>query len=581
MSMSFGVGDFLALGQLAWSVYKSCKDAAGSFQDISLEVLSLHAVIKEFEDNLQGSTLPSSQRTGLESVAEGCRNVLKDLQTLTGRYHSLGTKTKRTYDRLAWGQEDITGLRSRLISNTVLLNAFISTSQIIVQNRLERYLNEVRQGHREGSVLSNQSLSSDDKATWREIRKELEDIGISVAAIRANKAFIIGWFDANFGPRSVEEHERGESDAQPPDTTILDDNLSVGRSDDSSESFAATTSNNSCSAASVGVERSCERPSVLTATHSSAEELGETRSSSHGIVTTPTMQRVPTAMTGFGEQIPEQVENRRAIGKWLKDLFFDAVADGSIEALKSHLANGASVTWVDHRGRSPLHIAASRGYDDVVEELVRAGGALEARNTKGATPLHDAARGGHASTVEMLIENGADIETKEPKWRKCREVTALVIAVIAKAEEVACVLLGRGAKVNYLFDFQQTILHVAVIDFKSAHTFTLLLQAAANPHARNGGGRTPLHTAASWGNRVAVKSLLDAGAKINPVDSWQHTPLHMAAWNKHEAVVQMLLDHGANAELKDNTGRTAKAVMKKKGFGKLIVTPQRTSSHKD
>ncbi|KAL8653974.1 MAG: hypothetical protein Q9210_001781 [Variospora velana] len=519
--MSFGVGDFFALGQLAWSVYKSCKDAAGSFQDISLEVLSLHAVIKEFEDNLQRSTLPSSQRTGLD------------------------------------------------------------TSQIIVQNRLERYLNEVQQGHREGSVLSNQSLTLDGKATWHEIRKELEEVGISVAALRANKAFIIGWFDANFGAGSLEEQERGESDAQPPDATILDDNLSVGRSDDSSESFAAITSNYNCSAASVGVERPCERPRVPTVTHSSAEELGKMRSSSHGIVTTPTLRRVPTAMTGLGQQTPEQVANRRAIGKWLKKSFFDAVTDGSIQALKSHLANGASVTWVDHRGRSPLHIAASRGYDDVVEELVRAGGALEARDTKGATPLHDAARGGHASTVEILIENGADIETKEPKWRRCKEVTALVIAVIAKAEEVACVLLGRGAKVNYLFEFQQTILHVAVIDFKSAHTFTLFLQAASNPHARNGGGRTPLHTAASWGNRVAVKSLLDAGAKIDPVDSWQQTPLHMAAWNKHKAVVQILLDHGANAELKENTGRTAKAVMKKKGFGELIVTPQRTSSHKD
>lgn len=34
----------------------------------------------------------------------------------------------------------------------------------------------------------------DDKQTWRTIRKELEDIGISVVAFDSNKAFIMQWF---------------------------------------------------------------------------------------------------------------------------------------------------------------------------------------------------------------------------------------------------------------------------------------------------------------------------------------------------------------------------------------------------
>ncbi|KAL9011776.1 MAG: hypothetical protein Q9173_003405 [Seirophora scorigena] len=204
-----------------------------------------------------------------------------------------------------------------------------------------------------------------------------------------------------------------------------------------------------------------------------------------------------------GGLTPKQMETRRAIAKWLESTFFDAVADGSIEGLKLHLVSGAHVT----------------GYDIVIQELVRAEAPLEARDTEGATPIHDAARGGHARTVKSLIEIGADIETKEPKWRKCKGVTPLVIATMAGAEQVACVLLEGGAKIDYIFDFQQTTLHGAVTDFKSAHTFGLLLQAGANRHPRNGGRRTPLHTAASWGNRVAVQSLVDAGVKIDPVDS--------------------------------------------------------------
>lgn len=58
-------------------------------------------------------------------------------------------------------------------------------------------MKEFRDGKHEGSVVSIQtldSLSKDDRQTWRDIRKELEDIGVSVAAFDANKDFIVNWF---------------------------------------------------------------------------------------------------------------------------------------------------------------------------------------------------------------------------------------------------------------------------------------------------------------------------------------------------------------------------------------------------
>jgi hypothetical protein len=38
------------------------------------------------------------------------------------------------------------------------------------------------------------TLSTNEKEVWRTIRKELEDIGITVAAFNANKEFIFEWF---------------------------------------------------------------------------------------------------------------------------------------------------------------------------------------------------------------------------------------------------------------------------------------------------------------------------------------------------------------------------------------------------
>jgi hypothetical protein len=125
MSFGFSVGDFVTLGQLAWNVYKSCKDAPQSFNNISQEVLSLSAVLREAEESFSGQTLTMATQEGLRTVRDGCHGVLEDLQSLLDRYESLGTQTKRTWDRVGWGSNDITELRSRLTSNIGLLTALI------------------------------------------------------------------------------------------------------------------------------------------------------------------------------------------------------------------------------------------------------------------------------------------------------------------------------------------------------------------------------------------------------------------------------------------------------------------------
>ena len=125
MSFGFSVSDFVTLGQLAWKVYKSCKDAPQSFQNISQEVLSLSAVLREAEEVFSGKPLPQRTSEGLKTVGDGCHSVLKDLQSLLDRYESLGTQAKRTWDRVGWCSNDITELRARLTSNTSLRAAFI------------------------------------------------------------------------------------------------------------------------------------------------------------------------------------------------------------------------------------------------------------------------------------------------------------------------------------------------------------------------------------------------------------------------------------------------------------------------
>jgi hypothetical protein len=72
-----------------------------------------------------------------------------------------------------------------------------SASQANVEKKLNDSLQEFKEGNlREGSVISTQTintLSMNDKQLWHTIQKELEDIGIMVAAFDANKDFIFKW----------------------------------------------------------------------------------------------------------------------------------------------------------------------------------------------------------------------------------------------------------------------------------------------------------------------------------------------------------------------------------------------------
>ena len=80
---------------------------------------------------------------------------------------------------------------------------------------------------------------------------------------------------------------------------------------------------------------------------------------------------------------------------------------------------------------------------------------------------------------------------------------------------------------------------------------------AANPHlvnAHDRAGATPLHHAAGFGNRAAMKLLLGHGADVNAGNKRKSTPLF---WSLHdEAKVALLINRGANVNARTTDGRT-------------------------
>ncbi|MCY4173941.1 MAG: ankyrin repeat domain-containing protein [Cyanobacteria bacterium MAG CAR3_bin_5] len=105
----------------------------------------------------------------------------------------------------------------------------------------------------------------------------------------------------------------------------------------------------------------------------------------------------------------------------------------------------------------------------------------------------------------------------------------------------------------------------------------VLLDAGADPNARNENGETPLHEAvtrgnwgvvklpgerlprgwwSSGGNLEVVKLLLDAGADLNARDPDGATPLHLAAYEDNPEAMKVLLNAGVAPNTRDKHGAT-------------------------
>ena len=92
-----------------------------------------------------------------------------------------------------------------------------------------------------------------------------------------------------------------------------------------------------------------------------------------------------------------------------------------------------------------------------------------------------------------------------------------------------------------------------------------LIQSGANVNDDSNSGLTPLHLAAQSHYRAMVILLLCNGAQINAENKKLKTPLHLAIEQKYDeddrdSTVKELVRAGANLELKDENGKTLKAL---------------------
>ncbi|XXH01515.1 hypothetical protein Hte_007875 [Hypoxylon texense] len=239
-------------------------------------------------------------------------------------------------------------------------------------------------------------------------------------------------------------------------------------------------------------------------------------------------------------------------------------------------------------GWTPLHIAAKRGWEDIVEFLLTHYSAhTEAKTNQGWTALHIAADNGHTKIAFILIDKGADVVATSilrstPVYFACysgHDETAFSLLETMTRQQVLTVsndqresllwtaaISGCKRTVQKLLEYYEeepavatevlseiqygcTFAYYAIARkdlFDTADIMALLTRYKASTEGLDGDNNTAFHWAAKIGRTEVVQYLLDddrvSKDHAESTNSQGQTPAQCAAIRLYDDIVGLLLN---------------------------------------
>ncbi len=235
----------------------------------------------------------------------------------------------------------------------------------------------------------------------------------------------------------------------------------------------------------------------------------------------------------------------------------DSILAANEAGARAAILSGANINGTLN-GDTPLLSAISRDRLAIAHQLVEAGADVnqESLEYQKITPLIHAVALGKEKFVDFLLDNGASIDEVDGVGK-----TALMHAVEKKREGIVELLLSRGANPLLKDGRGRDALRYAQ-SYGRHKGIAKLIESAKQSFtmtsARRGkvDGVSGLMRAASQGEISKVQRLLNEGAAIDALDSFNATALHYALESKHAAVAKLLLQSGITVNSADRDGYT-------------------------
>ncbi|KAJ5666742.1 hypothetical protein N7462_011151 [Penicillium macrosclerotiorum] len=258
------------------------------------------------------------------------------------------------------------------------------------------------------------------------------------------------------------------------------------------------------------------------------------------------------------------------------EMLFQATKDGRPDIVEILLHKGARVSDQSKtfNQRTPLHWAAEKGFQTIVELLLRFKSNPDIQDQRGFTPLHYAVTAGREDVVKILVAKMEDLDIQANDGLTCYQC-----ARIQGYDAITNILLQAGAKDD---DHEE----VPVVDIQQRHKniITIRETGSTNPWAaaRVQSGKFTTEEdyhlykerfiiAAGQGDTDAVLLCLSKGVHVDERDhEHSKTALHWAAENGHKDILQLLLEWGSSISSQDQYGETALHYAAESGHTELV-----------
>ena len=216
----------------------------------------------------------------------------------------------------------------------------------------------------------------------------------------------------------------------------------------------------------------------------------------------------------------DKINPRVSLAQWKSSLTSEALwaaSRGDIRTLRRLHGEQTDLRQGDYDLRSPMHLAAAEGHEDVVAFLLECGVDPNRPDRWGGTPLEDAVHGHHDAVIALLKKHEATLGK------------GVHLASEGRTDEA--VLDGNADRV------------VEFLWAASEGNLRGLQIALANGtpiNAADYDGRTALHLGAAEGNEAVVQYLLSHGHPLHVRDRWLATPLDEARRENRPAIIALL-----------------------------------------
>ncbi|XP_036833020.1 histone-lysine N-methyltransferase EHMT1 isoform X4 [Oncorhynchus mykiss] len=235
-----------------------------------------------------------------------------------------------------------------------------------------------------------------------------------------------------------------------------------------------------------------------------------------------------------------------------KQLFISA-KQGELQKVLLMLADGMDPNFKmeSQSRRTPLHVAAAAGHQEICHLLVQSGANLDICDEDQRTPLMEACENNHLETVRYLLSAGAIASHKDVEGFTCLHLAAKI-----GHYNIVEHLLSTGLiDINCQDDGGWTAM-IWATEYKHLNQVKLLLIKGADINIRDKEENICLHWAAFSGSVEIAELLLEAKCDLHAVNIHGDSPLHIAARENRLECVTLLLSRGVDVNLKNREGET-------------------------